>query len=153
MRKTHEAAPLPGGRLKSSPMYCLCPECGYKMKHAASQPCRTIECPKCGGTMQRGVGVDESRSELRETITALRSITGGEEPVVEFTKDLDKSSAAKDVKKANRLATGLYSETYLAFNTLRNSNQHPEVAIKLRDLVTKIGEVQIGLKGCLKDLK
>lgn len=33
--------------------YCVCPDCGEKVKHQAGVPCYTIKCPKCGISMMR----------------------------------------------------------------------------------------------------
>ena len=30
---------------------CVCPECGYEMKHERGVPCNQIECPECGSRM------------------------------------------------------------------------------------------------------
>jgi len=32
---------------------CVCPECGYKTKHVAGEPCEDKECPKCKTPMVR----------------------------------------------------------------------------------------------------
>jgi predicted Fe-Mo cluster-binding NifX family protein len=34
--------------------FCVCPKCGEKVTHAASQPCLQMLCPKCGLPMTRG---------------------------------------------------------------------------------------------------
>jgi hypothetical protein len=78
---------------------------------------------------------------------------GTDEPIVEFTKDSDKAAAAKDVKKAVRLASALYSHVYLAFNTLRNSRQLPETATKLKDCASKLQTVETKLKEVQTELK
>jgi cation diffusion facilitator family transporter len=33
--------------------FCVCPNCGYKIKHQAGVPCSTLRCPKCGTTLVR----------------------------------------------------------------------------------------------------
>ena len=33
--------------------YCVCPDCGHKVKHVAGQPCFEKKCPKCGANMIR----------------------------------------------------------------------------------------------------
>jgi transposase len=33
--------------------YCICPECGHKIKHVAGKPCNRQKCPKCGAQMTR----------------------------------------------------------------------------------------------------
>jgi hypothetical protein len=33
--------------------YCICPTCGHKVEHVASQPCYVMKCPKCGSRMTR----------------------------------------------------------------------------------------------------
>jgi len=33
--------------------YCVCPQCGAKVKHQRSNPCYSITCPKCGARMTR----------------------------------------------------------------------------------------------------
>jgi len=32
---------------------CICPECGYEIKHVAGEPCEDKECPKCKTRMAR----------------------------------------------------------------------------------------------------
>jgi cation diffusion facilitator family transporter len=44
--KMHGDAMGPGG-------YCICPKCGYKVKHERGTPCSSIECPKCGVSLAR----------------------------------------------------------------------------------------------------
>lgn len=34
--------------------YCICPTCGYKIKHERGFPCSTIKCPKCKINLTRG---------------------------------------------------------------------------------------------------
>lgn len=31
--------------------YCVCPECGYRVKHNRGTPCNKIKCIKCGAMM------------------------------------------------------------------------------------------------------
>lgn len=45
-RKGGSQAAGPGG-------YCLCPECGNKVKHIAGKPCYEQKCPKCGAALIR----------------------------------------------------------------------------------------------------
>lgn len=33
--------------------YCVCPECGQRIKHEAGKRCLDISCPKCGTKMIR----------------------------------------------------------------------------------------------------
>lgn len=33
--------------------YCVCPECGAKVKHRQGTPCYSQICPKCGSRMTR----------------------------------------------------------------------------------------------------
>lgn len=33
--------------------HCICPNCGYRVPHAAGQPCYQQVCPKCGTAMTR----------------------------------------------------------------------------------------------------
>ncbi len=33
--------------------YCVCPNCGNKVKHRVGQRCMDIPCPKCGTSMIR----------------------------------------------------------------------------------------------------
>lgn len=33
--------------------YCVCPNCGTKVKHERSVPCASIKCPNCGTMMIR----------------------------------------------------------------------------------------------------
>lgn len=33
--------------------FCICPNCGEKIKHQAGVPCYTVKCPKCGTSMMR----------------------------------------------------------------------------------------------------
>ena len=35
---------------------CICPKCGYKVAHQPGKPCREMQCPTCGITMQREGG-------------------------------------------------------------------------------------------------
>jgi hypothetical protein len=34
------------------PAYCVCPECGHKVKHAPDTPCKSMDCPECGASME-----------------------------------------------------------------------------------------------------
>jgi len=34
--------------------YCVCPNCGYKTRHAVGIPCYSYTCPKCGIKLVRG---------------------------------------------------------------------------------------------------
>ena len=27
--------------------YCVCPKCGYRVRHTAGVPCTSLKCPKC----------------------------------------------------------------------------------------------------------
>lgn len=33
--------------------YCVCPNCGTKVKHERAVPCANIKCPNCGTMMTR----------------------------------------------------------------------------------------------------
>jgi predicted amidophosphoribosyltransferase len=33
--------------------YCLCPNCGEKIRHEVGKPCYEIICPSCGSKMTR----------------------------------------------------------------------------------------------------
>lgn len=33
--------------------YCVCENCGYRVKHQRGVPCSEMKCPKCGGKMRR----------------------------------------------------------------------------------------------------
>jgi predicted RNA-binding Zn-ribbon protein involved in translation (DUF1610 family) len=33
--------------------YCVCPNCGTKVKHERAVPCASIKCPNCGTLMIR----------------------------------------------------------------------------------------------------
>lgn len=33
--------------------YCICPNCGTKVKHERAVPCTSIKCPDCGTMMIR----------------------------------------------------------------------------------------------------
>ncbi len=33
--------------------YCVCPNCGTKVKHERAVPCASIKCPNCGTIMTR----------------------------------------------------------------------------------------------------
>jgi len=41
------------GRTRGKPDYCICPECGYRIKHTPGFPCNDLSCPECGGLMAR----------------------------------------------------------------------------------------------------
>ncbi|WP_083439504.1 hypothetical protein [Acetobacterium bakii] len=43
----------PGGYVAASTGYCICPNCGEKVKHAAGLPCTAVTCPKCQTMMIR----------------------------------------------------------------------------------------------------
>ena len=34
--------------------YCVCPKCGYRVKHERGVPCNSLTCPKCGAKLVRG---------------------------------------------------------------------------------------------------
>lgn len=38
---------------KSTPEFCVCPECGEKVQHQPGIPCTEVECPKCNNFMIR----------------------------------------------------------------------------------------------------
>ena len=135
-----EVAPLPGGRLRTSPKgvpagktTCFCPECNHRMNDAAGHPCRTMDCPKCGAKM------------------AAASV--GEETLLEFTKKNDLAVVAKDLKKAVRTISGLQSQLYLALHTLRSSGQLPRTVKKLKDCESEVRQIQGKLAGILIELK
>lgn len=33
--------------------FCICPNCGYKIKHQPGTPCSSLKCPKCGTNLER----------------------------------------------------------------------------------------------------
>jgi hypothetical protein len=33
--------------------YCICPNCGHKVKHTLAKPCFLMKCPECGSRMTR----------------------------------------------------------------------------------------------------
>ena len=33
--------------------YCVCSECGYRVKHTRGRPCMNRACPKCGTSLTR----------------------------------------------------------------------------------------------------
>ncbi len=35
--------------------FCVCPNCGTKVKHQRGVPCNSVKCPQCGKIMTRGV--------------------------------------------------------------------------------------------------
>jgi len=34
---------------------CICPVCGKVLPHRRTIPCKTVECPDCGATMNRKI--------------------------------------------------------------------------------------------------
>lgn len=43
-----------GGPLAAGPDgYCVCPNCGHKVKHVTGKPCNQEKCPKCDTQMTR----------------------------------------------------------------------------------------------------
>ena len=40
--------------ISDMPDYCICPECGEKVKHELGVPCTEVSCPKCSTRMVRG---------------------------------------------------------------------------------------------------
>ncbi len=32
---------------------CICPNCGYRLKHNSGIPCSNLKCPKCGVVLVR----------------------------------------------------------------------------------------------------
>ena len=42
------------GPVERSVGNCLCPNCGYKVKHRAGKPCYDVKCRRCGTAMTRG---------------------------------------------------------------------------------------------------
>jgi hypothetical protein len=43
-----------GGPFAAGPEgYCVCPNCGHKVKHVAGKPCNRQKCSKCGTQMTR----------------------------------------------------------------------------------------------------
>ncbi|KNZ41304.1 DUF5320 domain-containing protein [Acetobacterium bakii] len=43
----------PDGLVAASTGYCLCPNCGEKVKHVPGLPCTSVTCPKCQTMMIR----------------------------------------------------------------------------------------------------
>ena len=33
--------------------WCVCPNCGYRIKHITNKPCNQIKCARCGNKMTR----------------------------------------------------------------------------------------------------
>lgn len=45
-----------GGPFAAGPEgYCVCPNCGHKVKHLAGKPCNRQKCAKCGTQMTREI--------------------------------------------------------------------------------------------------
>ena len=43
-----------GGPLAAGPAgYCVCNNCGHRVKHGRGRPCYNRKCPKCGSKMTR----------------------------------------------------------------------------------------------------
>jgi hypothetical protein len=33
--------------------YCVCPDCGYRIKHQRGMPCTSLKCPSCNTPLKR----------------------------------------------------------------------------------------------------
>jgi hypothetical protein len=33
--------------------YCVCPDCGYRIKHQRGVPCTSLKCPNCSTPLKR----------------------------------------------------------------------------------------------------
>lgn len=53
------------------PDQCVCPECGYTVEKKRGVPCRSVECPKCGGTL---IAKEDDVPEIQEALT--KSVAG-----------------------------------------------------------------------------
>ena len=42
-----------GGQAAGPDGFCVCPECGQKVKHVAGKPCYDQKCPKCNTPLIR----------------------------------------------------------------------------------------------------
>ncbi|MDK2850014.1 MAG: H+/Na+-translocating ferredoxin:NAD+ oxidoreductase subunit [Candidatus Woesearchaeota archaeon] len=42
-----------GRLLKEDDDYCVCPNCGYRIKHERGVPCATLQCPNCHSKLVR----------------------------------------------------------------------------------------------------
>jgi hypothetical protein len=42
-----------GGKAAGPAGYCVCTNCGHRVKHVAGKPCFELKCPKCGTLMTR----------------------------------------------------------------------------------------------------
>ena len=52
-RKGKFKGEIPEARGKGPEGYCVCPKCGYKIKHERGVPCSTIKCPRCNINLTR----------------------------------------------------------------------------------------------------
>ena len=45
----------PGGTGEGPGGTCVCPKCGYTIKHGLGAACYRLKCPKCGTMLERKV--------------------------------------------------------------------------------------------------
>jgi len=43
----------------SKEFYCVCPSCDFYTEHVPGVPCRTLVCPDCGSSLERGEVIPE----------------------------------------------------------------------------------------------